>query len=170
MPNWNELRRLSNEIDSLSTGHALTYEAFAQRLEEARSFCRDAPAVIESIMRRAPTEWIARHLTPIDVPNEITPKRAVRHAPTPAAKPLVRLDPFRTGRSSGSSRQPLAGRFIGTVGKLAAKAAAKPVAKAAAKPAAKPAAKYPAAKPAAKKPAPKVAHKPSSATLRKSKP
>jgi hypothetical protein len=147
MVNWSELNKLRDEIDGLEARGSLTYAEFQHRFELAEGYCKDSPRMLEAFIRRAPTEWVAKHLAePIAALSESSEE--------------LKLVPVARTRSY---RQSPRSAHAATGYRFAFKAAAKPAAKAAAKPAAKkPAAKAApkaAAKPAAKKPAAKAAPK-----------
>jgi hypothetical protein len=63
MVNWSELNKLRDEIDTLQASGSLTYAEFQRRFELAQGYCKDSPRVLESFIRRAPTEWVAKHLS-----------------------------------------------------------------------------------------------------------
>ena len=62
MVNWVELKILRDEIDGLEARGLLTYDEFQSRFELAQGYCKDAPRMLEALIRRAPTEWLAKHL------------------------------------------------------------------------------------------------------------
>jgi hypothetical protein len=62
MVNWSELNKLRDEIDGLEAHGLLTYAEFQRLFELAEGYCKDAPRVLEAFIRRAPTEWLAKHL------------------------------------------------------------------------------------------------------------
>lgn len=63
MVNWSELNKLRDEIDTLQASDSLTYAEFQHRFELAQGYCKDSPRVLEAFIRRAPTEWVAKHLS-----------------------------------------------------------------------------------------------------------
>jgi hypothetical protein len=63
MVNWSELNKLRDEIDMLQTSDSLTYAEFQCRFELTQGYCKNAPRVLEAFIRRAPTEWVAKHLS-----------------------------------------------------------------------------------------------------------
>ncbi len=62
MVNWVELKTLRDEIDGFEARGLLTYDEFQSRFELARGYCKDTPRVLEALIRRAPTEWLDKHL------------------------------------------------------------------------------------------------------------
>jgi hypothetical protein len=63
MVNWSELNKLRDEIDLLEARGLLTYTEFQRRFELAQGYCKDSPRVLEAFIRRALTEWVAKHLS-----------------------------------------------------------------------------------------------------------
>jgi hypothetical protein len=62
MVNWVGLKTLRDEIDGLEAHGLLTYDKFQSRFELAQGYCKDTPRVLEALIRRAPTEWLDKHL------------------------------------------------------------------------------------------------------------
>ena len=62
MVNWTELNKLRDEIDTLQADDLLTYDEFQRRFELAQGYCKDGPRALEAFVRRAPTQWIVKHL------------------------------------------------------------------------------------------------------------
>jgi hypothetical protein len=62
MPDWVQLKRLLDELDALTDRQALTIQEFTRVFAEAETFAADAPQVLESFIRRAPSEWLDQQL------------------------------------------------------------------------------------------------------------